>query len=218
MKRIIGLLTCVYLFVVCLMLSFDDGGSPSVVLRKHFYVSDFDTTRFVPLYTEYWLTKAHEVGTYDRTPFKMDTSLPKRLQSNGSEYNDIYDRGHLAPDDDFRFDSIAQAESMLYTNAAPQVKSFNRGLWRMVENYTRKVALQYDSVFVTTGCIYSDKKLGKLSIPDYYYKILVYKGHKEEFLAANKIYAKNDISLIRLDLTKDSVEGRLGYKLINFYN
>jgi DNA/RNA endonuclease G (NUC1) len=62
-----------------------------------------------------------------RTTFHGDNLEPIEYQSNAAIYNASgYDKGHLSPDDDFRFNIAGESESMVYTNCAPQVPSFNR--------------------------------------------------------------------------------------------
>ena len=40
---------------------------------------------------------------------------------------------------DCGYDSIAMAESFYYSNVAPQLPSLNRGSWKRLEEYTRKL-------------------------------------------------------------------------------
>jgi endonuclease G, mitochondrial len=39
-------------------------------------------------------------------------------------------------------------ESFYYSNVAPQLPSLNRGIWKKLEEYTRQLAKEYDSVLV----------------------------------------------------------------------
>jgi endonuclease G len=45
-------------------------------------------------------------------------------------------------------DSADMAESFYYSNVAPQSPALNRGIWKKLEEYTRKLANEYDSVLV----------------------------------------------------------------------
>ena len=45
-------------------------------------------------------------------------------------------------------DSVDMEESFYYSNVAPQSPALNRGIWKKLEEYTRKLANEYDSVLV----------------------------------------------------------------------
>jgi endonuclease G len=64
------------------------------------------------------------------------------------------------------------AESFYFTNMAPQYPGLNRGQWKALEDYTRKLAIEHDSVFVQTGCVGEAKKVKSLSIPTHCWKIV----------------------------------------------
>lgn len=85
----------------------------------------------------------------------------------------------MSPADDFRADSVAENESMYYTNIAPQVSEFNQVEWRTLENYVRSLAVKYDTIIVTTGCITTTKIIKGLYIPDYYWKQIIIKARKD---------------------------------------
>ena len=88
-----------------------------------------------------------------------------------------YDRGHLAPAADFKFSPKAMSESFYLTNMSPQKAEFNRKIWLDLEKRTRTWATQNDKLYVIVGPVLSDnlKKIGpnNVSVPHYYYKILV---------------------------------------------
>jgi endonuclease G, mitochondrial len=90
-----------------------------------------------------------------------------------------YDRVHLVPLVDMSFNSTAIQESNYYTNTTPQRTSFNRGVWRELEQKVREWTIKYDSLIIITGCFFQDSlnyeesKIGKLSIPAFYYKIII---------------------------------------------
>lgn len=88
-----------------------------------------------------------------------------------------YDRGHIVPAGDMTFDSIALEESFYYSNISPQLPGFNRGIWRSLENSVRVSVVDYDSIIVFSGPIFSGetKWIGEnsVSIPASFYKILL---------------------------------------------
>jgi endonuclease G len=88
-----------------------------------------------------------------------------------------YDRGHLAPAADFGFSKITMAESFYYSNMSPQLPGFNRGIWKQLEERTRNWAIEYDSLYIVVGPIFSDSMsvIGphQVAVPNSYYKIIL---------------------------------------------
>lgn len=88
-----------------------------------------------------------------------------------------YDRGHLAPAADFSYDEFALSQSFYMSNMSPQDPSFNRGVWKKLEDQVRDWATANHSVYVVTGPVLNKKfkTIGKneVSVPEYYYKIVL---------------------------------------------
>lgn len=96
-----------------------------------------------------------------------------------------FDRGHLVPAADMLFSEQAMRETFNYSNVGYQYPSFNRGIWRTLENRVRKYCLEYDTVYVAIGTIFSnDIENESPLIPEYYFKaILVKSGNLNEAAA-----------------------------------
>lgn len=88
-----------------------------------------------------------------------------------------YDRGHLAPAADMKFSEKAMSECFYMSNMSPQEPLFNRGIWKNLEDQTRRWAIENEKLYVVTGPVlaYSKGVIGrnKVTVPKYYYKILV---------------------------------------------
>jgi endonuclease G len=88
-----------------------------------------------------------------------------------------YDRGHLAPAADFSYDDFALSQSFYLSNMSPQNPSFNRGIWKKLEDQVRDWAMENDNIYVVTGPVLnkSFKTIGnnEVSVPEYYYKIVL---------------------------------------------
>jgi endonuclease G len=89
-----------------------------------------------------------------------------------------YDKGHLLPASDMSFDKKAMDETFYYSNISPQLASFNRGIWKKLENYVRTISTNLACVYVVTGPVL-EKNLdyigeNKVSVPNYFYKTLLY--------------------------------------------
>ncbi len=110
------------------------------------------------------------------------------IETGSAQYSDYsgtgYDRGHMAPAADFRFDKTAQLECYHMSNMSPQIHAFNAGLWNDLEMTTRYWARLYDKIYVVSGPLLTGneakltKKKGdrniktKVSIPTHHFKVV----------------------------------------------
>ena len=175
MKRLISIYLLLFINVIF--------GQATIDIKHKFYQIKFDTILKQPIYTHYTLVDSMLINKYNRTSFKPDKLIKINKQGQAKDYkNQIFDKGHLSPNDDFRFDEVAQIESMYYTNCAPQNKYLNRGVWKSLEQYCRNIAKKHISVEIYTGCIYDGSKqnIGKLKVPTHYWKYIKY-GNRIEF-------------------------------------
>ncbi len=91
-----------------------------IEIKHKAYEITFDLEIKQPLYTHYFLNSDMLDGNESRTAFTPDILIKKEMQGSAKDYkNGFYDKGHLSPNDDFKFDKICQTESMYYTNCAP---------------------------------------------------------------------------------------------------
>jgi endonuclease G len=109
--------------------------------------------------------------------FRPDRSLPMGSAALDDYRGSGFDRGHLAPAADMKWDSLAMSESFLMSNMSPQEPAFNQGIWRKLEEQVRRWALEKDSIYVISGPVLAQVKghIGEnqVSIPGYYFKVLV---------------------------------------------
>ena len=117
--------------------------------------------------------------------------------SNGDDYaKNEYDKGHMAPAAAFGCDSISLKMTFTYLNSALQHQSLNRGPWKELEEYERKLAKKTNDLQVHIVVEFSqnpNKVLGGASIPSGFYKTINSKklGLKECFYFKNLDQGKN---------------------------
>ena len=100
---------------------------------------------------------------------------------NETQYKGFgYDRGHLAPSADFRWNQKALSESFFYSNMSPQVADFNRESWASLEAQIRQYAISNSTnLFVVTGPVLDNSLnritngVNQIAIPEYYYKVVL---------------------------------------------
>lgn len=155
----------------------------------------------------------------DKLPRTDDFRKDPRVRTGSAQLADYkgsgFDRGHLAPAADFSYDDFALSQSFYLSNMSPQAPSFNRGIWKKLEEKVRNWAMDNDNIYVVTGPVLNKnfKTIGtnKVSIPEYYYKIVLdiqKPGIKAiAFLMKNE---KSSASLQSFVVTIDSVESLTG--------
>jgi len=153
--------------------------SDSTTIIKHkFYSLSYSDEHEQPIFVHYTLYKYQIGGNEPRSnDFKPD-SLVSTQTANDSDYvKSGYDRGHLVPAADMSWSKDALTETFLYSNISPQVPSFNRGIWKKLEEKVRKWAIVYDSIEVYAGPVFVKNKgtIGpnQVTIPGYFYKVLL---------------------------------------------
>ena len=144
----------------------------------------------IPMWVGYHLELSQISGDVKRTDrFRFDPSLGEDQQASLSDYlRSGFDRGHMAPSADFRGDLVANAETFLMTNIAPQTPALNRVVWRKIESDIRKLVDHEADVWVYTGnLVPSDPENavrtldGGVHVPSHSWKaILVANGDTQE--------------------------------------
>ena len=171
-----------------------------------------------PNWVAHMVTKDVLYGTIGRTnDFRPDPDLKCGSMDSVDYWNSGYDRGHMAPSADFRWSLKALSESYFYSNMSPQVPELNRGAWSKLENQGREWALDCGELYVITGPILNDK-LKKvlqgslnLSIPEYYYKIIL--DYKEpDYKAIAFVMPNINVTqpVLNYVVTIDEVENKTG--------
>lgn len=166
----------------------------------------------------YVLTRTEVMeGRVNRTDnFRSDLTISTGSASLADYRGSGYDRGHMAPAGDMKWDAEAMSESFLLSNMSPQEPSFNRGIWRKLEEQVRLWALEKDSLFIVTGPVLSEvkKSIGEnqVGVPMFYYKIVVDLSPPDHgmiaFLLPNE---KSDKDLFHFAISVDSLESFTGY-------
>lgn len=142
------------------------------------YVTHYNKTEKLPIFSAELLIPENLNGKNQRSNnFQEDPSLPHHLQVIEQDLISTgFDRGHLAPAEDMRQNSAALEQSFYMSNIVPQNLYMNRGAWKSLENYTRKIAMAYNHAYVITGTIKDDNSLkldNGVIVPTYLYKIIV---------------------------------------------
>lgn len=126
----------------------------------------------------YELTAEKTNRVAERTnKFIIDPFVPTASASDEDYKGTGYDRGHLAPAADMGWSVQSMTESFYYSNMSPQVPSFNRGIWKKLEEQVRDWAVENQKIEIATGPVLSHglPVIGpnQVSVPRYYYKVIL---------------------------------------------
>ncbi len=110
--------------------------------------------------------------------FREDPLVPKGSASIWDYKGTGYDRGHLCAASDMTFSETAMSETFYMSNMSPQHRSFNRGIWKELEQQTRDWARANKHLYVITGPILAkraSKKIGdnRVTVPKAFYKVIL---------------------------------------------
>jgi len=185
----------------------------------------------------YMLTKERATPVVARKDnFRPDPAVKTGTAVKEDYANSGFDRGHLAPCADMRWLQQAMEESFYFSNISPQVPALNQVTWEKLESLVRLWAKEYDTLYIATGPVLRDglpsiadvisedkkskyKPKNKVSVPEYYYKVILHYTSKETkgigFIVPNKAGLGQAISTIQsYAVTIDSVQNITG---INFF-
>jgi endonuclease G len=126
----------------------------------------------------YDLTKEETNKLFDRTDKFIPDPKVKTGTANDKDYfGSGYDRGHLAPASDMGWSSTTMSESFYYSNISPQISSFNRGIWKKLEELVRSWAIENNTIYIVTGPVLTKglPSIGenKVTVPNYFYKVIL---------------------------------------------
>ena len=155
---------------------------PEQILTRRGYTTSYNNKTKTPNWVAWHLTKAHTYGDNQRKNevFFEDETIESGLRATDNDYyNSRYDRGHMCPAGDNKWDAQAMRESFLFTNICPQNHGLNKYEWNDLEMQCRDWARQYGAIDIVCGPIFSttgdQKTIGrnKVWVPDAFFKVIL---------------------------------------------
>jgi len=149
-----------------------------IIITHTGYTLLYNETHEQSSWIAYELTKEETNKIYERTDkFISDPKVKTGTATDKDYAGSGYDRGHLAPASDMGWSVTAMAESFYYSNMSPQTPSFNRGVWKRLEELARTWAIENNSIYIVTGPVLTTglNTIGsnKVSVPNYFYKVIL---------------------------------------------
>ncbi|RYE55647.1 MAG: hypothetical protein EOP48_09770 [Sphingobacteriales bacterium] len=181
--------------LILFLLIWNIGYSQDTVTIKHTrYTTTFDTVLKYPVLV-HWVVRAADLCDKkdanrverSKATFKPDPLLKKytNLQKYYTKNPGKYQRGHNMNAADNSCNIQQMKECFYFSNMTPQTKELNEDVWGDLEDDTRKLAKQYDSVEVWCGSYAFKEKMGAVTVPLFCWKILKYNGKKVAYIFPN---------------------------------
>ena len=152
---------------------------PEQILTRKAYVVSYNKDTRQPNWVAWRLTAAHTDGPVPRpmTAWHDDKEVPQPRAYYQDYRGTRWDRGHMCPAGDNKWDSTAMYESFLMTNACPQDKALNSGVWNQIEMDCRQWARRYGEIVIVCGPIFLNGEhdsIGEhcIPVPDAFFKVI----------------------------------------------
>ena len=152
---------------------------PEQILQRKGYTTSYNRNTKNPNWVAWHLTREHTRGQNQRKQmtFTEDTDVTPRA-TNNDYYNSRFDRGHMCPAGDNKWDREAMAQSFLFTNICPQHHGLNKYEWNDLEIRCREWAREYGAIDIVCGPIYetdNQRTIGKnkVWVPVAFFKVIL---------------------------------------------
>ncbi|MFN8356469.1 MAG: DNA/RNA non-specific endonuclease [Spirosomataceae bacterium] len=163
-------------------------GANDEIVQHRAYILNYQEDYEQAYWVVHKLIKGAKYGKAKRArDFKPDplvetgSALPTDYSRSG------YDRGHLAPAGDFKYDQSLTYETFYMSNMSPQKPELNQHIWNDMENKIRDWAEDREELIIVTGPVLKKGleyigRQNKVAVPEQYYKI-VYDERRQQAIA-----------------------------------
>ena len=194
-------------------------GSDGKILRRVGYTASYNAANRIPNWVAWHLTASHVGGHYNRNNevFHEDPEVSNPRAYDSDYRGSGYDRGHMCPSGDNKWNKEAQEQSFLFTNICPQRHNLNTGAWNDVELQCRAWAKRYGDLYIVCGPVLYDqqhKTIGRnrVVVPEAFFKVVLRK-HDNYYKAIGFVYENKGASrdMSRYVRSIDDVEQLTGF-------
>lgn len=174
-------------------------GRPEKILMRKGYAVSYNSETKLCNWVAWHLTKQHTYGDEQRPQRAFEDDPDTYNSTHFYDYNKHtdYDRGHMCPAGDNKWDKEAMKQSFLMSNICPQYCSLNSGVWNDIEMKCRDWAQMYGDVYIVCGPVFYENRNGKrkqigrsrIPVPDAFFKVVLCnhgKGRGIGFLCENR--------------------------------
>ncbi|MDE6491386.1 MAG: DNA/RNA non-specific endonuclease [Muribaculaceae bacterium] len=137
----------------------------------------FNPELHIPNWVGWELTREKASGTEPRADRFMRDDNVRGCASPEDYRGSGYDRGHMAPAADMKWDVKAMRKSFLLTNVCPQDHALNAGSWKKLEEKCRMWAMADSVIYIVAGPVLTDtidEYIGEsgVAVPKRFFKVI----------------------------------------------
>ncbi len=162
-----------------------------------------------------WTLRSSDLGPVERSNrFREDSELPRQFKRvDDDDYRESgFDRGHLCNSEDRTASDYLNEETFLMSNMIPQTPELNRGPFKFLEAYCRKLVLKKgQKLLIYSGGIGAKGRLTSgVPIPQYCWKAIYTPTEEIYVLFPNERTLEKNWNKYRI--TKDRLEKMTGFQ------
>ena len=180
-------------------------GNEGKILYRIGYTTSYNSQNRIPNWVAWHLTPSHVAGRYkrDNQAFHEDTEVANPRAYDSDYRSSGYDRGHMCPAGDNKWDRNAQEQSFLFTNICPQRHNLNTGAWNDVELQCRAWAKRYGNLYIVCGPVLYNQQhstigRNRVVVPEAFFKVVLRKesrsGRNDYYKAIGFLYENKGAS------------------------
>ena len=155
-------------------------GTPDKMLTRKGYTTSYNYETRTPNWVAWTLTREHTYGRQlrENERFEEDFDVKTPRATFQDFYDSRYDRGHMCPAGDNKWDAQAMTETFLLTNICPQNHGLNKDDWNDLEIQCRTWARRFGELTIVCGPLFQDegqpRTIGKnkVRVPTGFYKVV----------------------------------------------
>ena len=150
----------------------------SQIIRHIGYTTSYNAETKIPNYVAWTLTPERFEDVVSRTDkFLPDPEVADPVTTDDYR-NSGYDRGHMCPAADNKWDKEAMRESFYMTNVCPQHHNLNRGDWKELEDACRDWTMEGGKLHVVAGPVLYRKRHQRIGdsrvvVPEAFFKVIL---------------------------------------------
>jgi endonuclease G len=154
------------------------GEQPEQIITYKGMIVSFNKQLHIPNWVAWELTRDEAEGEEPRAnAFAPDLSVDG-CATLADYKGSGYDRGHMAPAGDMKWDAEAMQESFYLTNMCPQAKSLNSGSWKKLEEKCRIWAMADSAIVIVCGPVLTDAPVeyigeSRVAVPKRFFKVIL---------------------------------------------
>lgn len=152
--------------------------TPEIKLLYTGFEISFNPRKHLPNYAAWELTAAKANGEEKRvSKFRQDTEV-EGCATLDDYRNSGFDRGHMVPAGDMKWNVDAMSDSHYLTNICPQTHSLNGGRWASLESKCREWVERDSLLIIICGPVLTDRLVrtigaSEIPVPERFFKVIL---------------------------------------------